>query len=941
MASLKFETFLGDIPFHDATLLPEQNSRQNRDCWFVNGKLQPIKEAAADGSIPSGTQTLYRYRPCPKDASQAYWITRSAAYNVAPSPIPNDKYGRLYFTRKKYTVGETVELPHFYDVKGLLGRTANTDLCTNNGDATGPYPLAGGTKYTLGVPTPASATAELTSGYTPLGVSTDGLTWTPATNFVGTSYAFQTVGKYGSIWLAGGYNGTIATSTDGETWTTASTPLDAEKYVIRCFAVGTVGSTTVYIAGCDGGKLLTSLDGSAWDLSPTLGVAVSGNILAAVFWDGCFWIGTGTGKTYRTLNGDTVGTTNNVTRDPTQENAWREATGPSTVFAGQGISDAVIWRSRPYFVGGGGLLVAPNGTTRAATTAWSNQGDGGITGTYRTIRVAADGGRVVAVTDAAYVTATSTAPTIFSKVTIAPTSPLGTIFKGGKIKAGAYGPSGNIILVGTNGIIALFDSTQETWTAPTADNGVGKTPLNSVEYADGKYVVAGGSSTAISATSAPRYYAITMIDGFGAESAPVLTGRVDASDGDGFNVNWGMQDFAAKGWTVNLTGAKFYIYRTASSGTTTDFLLVDEVDYVDNQTEYSYKDNKTDDTLGEVMMSTDWIMPPTGLRGLVSLPGGVLAGFVDNTLWFSEPGQPQAWPTKYQRTVSAPIVGLSTFANSVLITTIDRSYVASGIDPFNMSLTELETDQSCISAESVVDMGGYAIYATPRGLVKVSNMSPEWLTRQLFKPDQWAELTPATMRATLWEGRYLAFFDGTPTYAASGVHSFSIVPGGDVDGVAWYSQAASIAFTDPYDDRVYMIEGTSRKIWNAGNTYKTFLWRSKTLQSPESLSFGWLQAQLANESGPVTVRYFSEEGYVFIVEATIQATDHITRQSAFTMTVFAPDHTVTASYAGTSYDATVRLPAGRRTRFHIMEIESSGTVRQVLFTQSAEELHSQ
>ena len=929
MATLKFEGFLGSIPVLDATGLPEQNSRLNRDCWFVDGKLQPIKEAATDSTVPEGTETIYRYRPCPKDADQAYWITRSESYNVAPSPIPNDKYGRLYFTRKQYATGDAVELPHFYDVKGLLGRTNNTDLCTDTG--TGPFPVSGATKYTLGVPSPATTTAELTSGYRAIGTSTNGTDWSGVSDFTGTGYAFTQIQNINGQWFAAGYNGVIATSSDGTTWIVASTPPEAADYTVQCFAY----NAGLYIAGCNNGKLLTSTDGSSWALGPAnTGVTIPGNIRALIYWDDRFWLGTTTGNIRRTVSG----------KLPTEEGAWEAAsaveplfiTGTGAVYA---VTDVAAWNNRIYFTGTGGRLVCRND----AGTAWVDVGDGGTTGTYRSINVKHDNTAVIAVTDTAFIVAYSSSPATFTRFPIANDDNLRTIFQGAELRGASFGGLDQTVLVGTKGRIAYTDGS--AWVAATPGKDFGETPILSVDHDGTRFVAVGGTRTAANVTTAPRYYAVTFVDGFGAESAPALAGKVTASSGDGFKISWGLLDnFKNNYWTVNKNGAKFYIYRTASSGSSTEFLRVDQVAYVEGTTDYSYTDSKTDDVLGEVMLSTDWVMPPEGLRGLVTLPGGVLAGFVDNTLWFSEPGQPHAWPVKYQRTVSAPIVGLSTFANSVLVTTIDRSYVASGIDPFNMALTELETDQSCISAESVVDMGGYSIYATPRGLVKVSSMTPEWITKQLFTPDQWAELNPSTLRATVWEGRYLAFFDAPEaglSYAATGVNSFSIVPGADVDGVAWYSQAGTKAFTDTFDDKTYFIEGTALKIWNAGLTRKTCYWVSKLLQTPESLNFGWLQVQTANEGKTATVRYYSEEGYTLAAEVTFEDTDYLTRKTAISGKTYNPDGTEKSTFSGSVYDSTTRLPAGRRTRFHVVEIETDTKVRQVLFTQSAEELRSQ
>lgn len=957
MATLKFEAFLGDIPYLDATGLPEQNSRLNRDCWFVDGKLQPIKEALTDGTVPEGTKTIYRYRPCPKDASQAYWITRTESYNVAPSPIPNDKFGRLYFTRKKYATGDTVELPHFYDVKGLLGRTNNTDLCTNTG--TGPFPVSGATKYTLGVPSPRDFSAGLTSGYFSLGVSSDALTWTYPEGFRGQEFSFLRIATFGSRVVAGGYNGVIVYSDDdGATWSTAYTPETAVTFVIRSLAHDGTGRC---IAGCENGKLLISVDnGANWSLPAYSGDGqrvADGHITAAVYLssNSSFFIGTTGGVVKKA--------TSAALSDADPWEGVADATSKFQVVSGGQTTINPIFDGAAsaatgalYFVGGAATGVA---VTRASNGTWSTMTGHDLNGPIRSINMNATGDRFVCTTTEAYQERVSSWG---AKVKVHSTDFAGaSFFRSGSVwkdvRAAGYNNNNSIILIGERGAFAREAdfSGGLVWHGPTTSDYFGLTRLNDFAYVGGKYLLVAGDRLSSTVTVQPRYYAVTFVDGYGAESAPVLSTKITAVPGTGFKLQWKAPTFqvtedgavtsSGLTQTVNLNGAKYRIYRTASSGSSTDFLLVDGgVAHVIGTNDYEYTDVKQDEALAEVMLSTDWIPPPPKLRGLVTLPGGVLAGFVDNTLWFSEPGQPHAWPVKYQRTVSAPIVGLSTFANSVLITTIDRSYIASGMDPFNMALTELETDQSCISADSVVDMGGYSIYASPRGLVKVSNMNPEWLTKQLFTPAQWALLNPSTMRATLWEGRYLVFFtppEGGVPYAAAGVKSFSLVPGADVDGIAWYSQAGDRAFTDPYDDKVYFIEGTNRKIWNAGTTNKTCLWVSKLLQSPESLNFSWLQTQTAGETGSATVRYYSEEGYTLLAEVTFSNTNAITRQTAITGKVYNSDGTQKSTFSGNVYDATARLPAGRRTRFHLVEIETDTKVRQVLFTQSALELRSQ
>jgi photosystem II stability/assembly factor-like uncharacterized protein len=973
MASLKFEGFLGDIPYLDSTGLPEQNSRHNRDCWFIDGKLRPIKEAADDGSISADAETIYRYRPCPKDATQQYWVTRDNAYNVAPSPIANDKYGRLYFARKKYATGDAIELPHFFDVKQLLNRSSNTALCSTAGENLGPYPAPSVTPYTLGVPSPREFSAALTGGFFALATSTDTNSWTFPDEYKNPEYSFLRVFRNGNTILAGGYNGTIIYSQDGgDTWATAYTPETAASFTIRSFAYDGSGW---YIAGCENGKLLISSNGTSWELPAYSGEGqkvMDGHITAAAYDNGKFFLGS------------TAGFVKSSTGAVNGASPWEDVTAATALFRVTAnnattinpINDAAVANGNVYLVGGAstGLVVTNAGGNWGASTGHD------LNGPIISINTSPAGGRFICATSDAV---QERGAAWGSKIRVTTTNFPGAAFfldNSGtwkNVRSAGYTYDNLIVIIGERGAYTRQQSTlnQNTWVGADKADLFGQTRLNDVLFTGLKTILVGGDKLSTTLAIQPRYYAVTFVDGYGAEGAPVLSTKLSTTPGGVFNIGWNPPTFrvdedgvavGSGGYTQNVYGtqvndaakAKFRIYRTASSGSSTEFLLVDTVTYVPGQTSYSYKDVKLDEALAEVMLSVDWIPPPPKLRGLVSLPGGVLAGFVDNTLWFSEPGQPQAWPIKYQRTVNAPIVGLSTFANSVLVTTIDRSFIATGIDPFNMALTELETDQSCVSADSVVDMGGYAIYATPRGLVKVSGQTPEWITKQLFTPVQWGQLDPASIKATLWEGRYLAFFSGTPTYAAGGVHSFSLVPGADVDGVAWYTQSANLVFTDSYNDQVYFIKDGAKKIWNGGENNLTCLWRSKMIQSPESLNFSWLQVQLAGEGDPVfggtgvspmgnspsgnfaKVRLYSEEGYTPSVEVTIEATDHITRQTPFTLTTFDPTGAAIQTVTGIAYDATVRLPAGRRTRFHLVDVEANAKVLQVLVTQSSQELRS-
>ena len=286
-----------------------------------------------------------------------------------------------------------------------------------------------------------------------------------------------------------------------------------------------------------------------------------------------------------------------------------------------------------------------------------------------------------------------------------------------------------------------------------------------------------------------------------------------------------------------------------------------------------------------------------------------------------------------------PIVGLGVFGNNILVATTGQPYILQGIDPFNMAVTKLESSHACMSRKSIVDLGDRVMYASNLGLVSVSLQGAEWITRQLFTPDQWRTLNPSSIRGTSWEGRYLAFFNGSGDYIPSGAQAFSIVPGSVEDGVSFYTQYGITPLRDPYDSAVYFLDQTGALLsWNTGSTTKTALWRSKLLQTPNFVNFSFLQ--IHPEAYPITARLLSEEGDTAVFEATFSSYDHVSQQSSYTIKQFDDYGNQTGYWAGTCLNDTIRLPAGRRSRYHTVEISTSVLCRALLLAQSSEEIAS-
>lgn len=209
---------------------------------------------------------------------------------------------------------------------------------------------------------------------------------------------------------------------------------------------------------------------------------------------------------------------------------------------------------------------------------------------------------------------------------------------------------------------------------------------------------------------------------------------------------------APAGWPDALPKAR--LYRADSSG---NFRFVADVTF--GAGDFSFEDELVDEQLGELCSTSDYDPPPANLAGLVSLPGGVLAGFSGNELCFSVPNLPYAWPVKYRLTVDAPIVALGVSDNGLLVTTERWPYVCMGLDPAAMSLTRIDEAQACMSKRSMVDMGSAVMYASPNGLVAAAGMSMKVVSEEFMTPTQWRALNPASMVGFLVDGMYLLAFE--------------------------------------------------------------------------------------------------------------------------------------------------------------------------------------
>ncbi len=395
-----------------------------------------------------------------------------------------------------------------------------------------------------------------------------------------------------------------------------------------------------------------------------------------------------------------------------------------------------------------------------------------------------------------------------------------------------------------------------------------------------------------------RSYIATFVTDWGEESAPcdpTLSLTIDTREAITVTLS------AAAPTDRNLTHWRLYRTNTGSAGAA--FQFVAEVPILTTD----YADSVAAADLGEVCPSigadglAHWSEPPAALRGLVGMPNGIMAGYVDNYVSFCEPYHPYAWPVAYQIPLQHKITGLGVFGQTLFVGTTANPSFISGSDSMSMSEQMLPESQACVSARSIVSAQGGVLYASPDGICFASLSGVEVITTALFSREDWQALTPSSVFAVMHEGVYYFTYTGN----GGGCYALDTL----AKKLCRIVLSATAFFYDGSTDALYYVSGTAVKKAFA-TLRRTGIWRSPKIVMPRPKGFPWLQVDGDQSVGvSVTVRWYGD--------------DSVTPRYTATLTSTKP----------------VRMPSGMYLE-HEVEIESKARITKVLLAGSTEELQA-
>lgn len=366
---------------------------------------------------------------------------------------------------------------------------------------------------------------------------------------------------------------------------------------------------------------------------------------------------------------------------------------------------------------------------------------------------------------------------------------------------------------------------------------------------------------------------------------------------------------------------------------------------------YTFTDNFNVATLLDVLESDDYDAPPSNLKGLVAMQNNVLAGFVANEIYFSEPNLPHAWPVPYKITIEPNVVGLATIGGSLLVLTESYPYIIQGSDPAaGFSTQRIDLQYPCLNIKSIVTLSGGVVWSTYDGLAYYSPFAgAQLVTKFNYNNDTWTtELNPSTIVATYYSDMYFASHSGGAftferderlggLFVDLGETSqYLLLENNDnllseLGGSFLLEDASLVGFTSTWYDaitnKLYYTSGFSGNVYQWDDLTQaplTMLWKSKTFKTKDMINLG--AGRVIADYSPVasTVLETNWDDVDTNWEAT-SGTYGITDQVIFRLYVD-KELKFTKQLANSG---TFRMPSGYRSDTFEFEVEGNIRIREV------------
>ena len=328
-------------------------------------------------------------------------------------------------------------------------------------------------------------------------------------------------------------------------------------------------------------------------------------------------------------------------------------------------------------------------------------------------------------------------------------------------------------------------------------------------------------------------FVYTFVTDMGEESAPSMPSKVQGY--------LNQADYRIHLAGIPFSGYAYVVKRNIYMEVDGDYFLVAEIENNDPIFSY-YLPPFNSITLGKKLNTTDYDAAPTGLQGLVGLPCGSLAAFINKgstgTICLSEPYQPHAYPVKYRFKSLYPIVGLAVVPEGLLVLTKGYPLLISGGTPSVMVAQVIESSAACLSKTSIVVRDGTCYWSSPDGVASFGSDGIAIQTRGVWSREQWQTLQPSSALFAVYEDVLLI-------YLASSAWLLSLARQ-DVSRLS--ETGVTCALYDVEEDRLYMVRGNDLNAFGEGE-HLTGKWYSKHFV--QSMARSWTSGRIEADNYPL------------------------------------------------------------------------------------------
>lgn len=284
-----------------------------------------------------------------------------------------------------------------------------------------------------------------------------------------------------------------------------------------------------------------------------------------------------------------------------------------------------------------------------------------------------------------------------------------------------------------------------------------------------------------------RSFTYTYVSTFGEESGPYLNADGSALPShkmyEGDKVK--MTGFVLPSGNYAMSEGKFRIYQTNTAG---NFVRVATVP----ATTLEYVWVNTDPTGAQLISGLS--MPPVAeMKGACLTSYGYMVGFAGHTVYCSDTYLYHSWPSTYARPCKYEVLRVFPAPEGAYVLTTGGPYMLIGTDPSNTQLVEVQTDDVCLSASSICDLGGAVAFASQNGICILSSSGVERVTDGIFNHLEWKEINAGALR----------FVRHTSQIVLLGSQSYIFSFTGDETKWVRTTLTAKVAFSD--DEQGYLM----------------------------------------------------------------------------------------------------------------------------------------